>query len=152
MVGEVAGGAPKYCGQCGKPMAADATFCPSCGAAQMPGVERESFAGANVGTSSFSLPNEGYDDNGYARAPRSDYMQATQVRTVVGGRSKVAAGLFAIFLGGLGIHKFYLGQVGQGILYLLFCWTFIPAIVGFIEGIIYLTMSDEAFTLKHNMR
>jgi TM2 domain-containing membrane protein YozV len=65
------------------------------------------------------------------------------------GKNRVAAALFAILLGGLGIHKFYLGQVGQGILYLLFCWTFIPAIIGFIEGIIYLTMSDSAFEQKY---
>ena len=66
-----------------------------------------------------------------------------------GGRNRVAAAIFALLLGGLGIHKFYLGRVGQGILYLVFCWTFIPAIVGFIEGIIYLTMSDQAFGEKY---
>jgi TM2 domain-containing membrane protein YozV len=52
-------------------------------------------------------------------------------------------------LGGLGIHKFYLGRIGQGILYLIFFWTFIPAVVGFIEGIIYLTMSDQEFEAKY---
>ncbi len=67
-----------------------------------------------------------------------------------GGKSKIAAGLFGIFLGGLGIHKFYLGQIGWGIVYLIFCWTFIPEIAGFIEGIIYLTMSDEAFAAKYD--
>src|SRR5665647_305696 len=41
------------------------------------------------------------------------------------GKSKLAAALFALFLGGFGIHKFYLGCTGMGILYLLFCWTFI---------------------------
>jgi TM2 domain-containing membrane protein YozV/ribosomal protein L40E len=65
------------------------------------------------------------------------------------GRNRVAAAIFALLLGGLGIHKFYLGRVGQGILYLLFCWTFIPAVVGFIEGIIYLTMSDQEFNKKY---
>ena len=65
------------------------------------------------------------------------------------GKSKIAAGIFAILLGGFGIHKFYLGRVGQGILYLIFCWTFIPAFVGFVEGIIYITMSDETFIQKY---
>lgn len=65
------------------------------------------------------------------------------------GRSKLAAALFAILLGDLGIHKFYLGQVGWGVVYLLFCWTFIPAIIGLIEGIIYLSMSDQAFAQKY---
>lgn len=67
------------------------------------------------------------------------------------GKSKLAAGLFAIFLGGIGVHKFYLGRAGQGILYLLFCWTFIPALISLIEGIIYLTMSDQAFAEKYGM-
>jgi TM2 domain-containing membrane protein YozV len=62
-----------------------------------------------------------------------------------GKHSRLAAALLAIFLGGFGIHKFYLGRTGQGIVYLLFFWTFIPAIVGFIEGILYLTKSDEDF-------
>jgi TM2 domain-containing membrane protein YozV len=68
------------------------------------------------------------------------------------GKSRIAAALLAFFLGGFGIHKFYLGQVGLGILYLVFCWTFIPSIVAFIEFIIFLTMSDEAFALKYGQR
>ncbi len=67
-------------------------------------------------------------------------------------KSKVAAGLFAILLGGLGIHKFYLGRIGWGIIYLIFCWTFIPAIVGLIEGILYLTMSDDDFNAKYGKK
>ena len=65
------------------------------------------------------------------------------------GRSKLAAGLIAILLGGLGIHKFYLGQPGMGVVYLLFCWTFIPAIIGFIEGLIYLTMDQQKFLRQY---
>lgn len=66
-----------------------------------------------------------------------------------GGRSRITAALFALLLGGFGIHKFYLGKTGQGILMLLFVWTFIPTIIAFIEGIIYLTMSDERFAAKY---
>ena len=65
------------------------------------------------------------------------------------GKSKLAAALFAIFLGGFGIHKFYLGKVFQGVLYLLFCWTGIPFVVGFIEGIVYLVMSEQSFANKY---
>jgi TM2 domain-containing membrane protein YozV len=61
----------------------------------------------------------------------------------------VVAALLGIFLGGFGIHKFYLGKIAQGILYLLFFWTFIPAIVGFVEGIWYLTMSDQEFWARY---
>ena len=65
-------------------------------------------------------------------------------------RNKITAALFGIFLGNFGVHKFYLGRNGWGILYLLFFWTFVPGFVGFIEGIIYLTMSDESFSEKYN--
>ncbi len=51
------------------------------------------------------------------------------------GRRKDAtvAILLALFLGGFGAHKFYLGKTGAGILYLLFCWTLIPSFVALIE-------------------
>lgn len=64
-------------------------------------------------------------------------------------KSRVAAVLLALFLGGLGIHKFYLGRPGWGILYILFCWTFIPTIIAFIEAIVYLCTSDEQFAAKY---
>jgi TM2 domain-containing membrane protein YozV len=65
-------------------------------------------------------------------------------------RNRTSAAIFALFLGGLGIHKFYLGQTGAGIVYLLFCWTLVPAFIGFIEGIVYLCMSDTTFNAKYN--
>ena len=74
---------------------------------------------------------------------------APQQGGAVGDKSRVAAILLALFLGGIGIHKFYLGRPGMGILYLLFFWTFIPAVVAFVEAIIYLTMSDSAFAAKY---
>jgi TM2 domain-containing membrane protein YozV len=64
-------------------------------------------------------------------------------------KSRTTAAILAFFLGGFGVHKFYLGQIGLGVLYILFCWTFIPAIVAFIEFIVYLTMSDQAFAEKY---
>ena len=68
------------------------------------------------------------------------------------GRNRTTAAIFAILLGGLGIHKFYLGKIGQGILYLLFSWTFIPLILCVIEGIIYLTMTDQAFETSYGYK
>lgn len=52
--------------------------------------------------------------------------------------NKVVYCILILFLGGLGIHKFYAGKIGTGILYILFCWTFIPAFIAFIELIIAL--------------
>ena len=65
------------------------------------------------------------------------------------GKNRIAAAVFALILGGFGVHKFYLGRIGQGVLYILFCWTLVPTIIGFIEGIIYLTMSDQEFAAKY---
>jgi len=48
-------------------------------------------------------------------------------------RDELIGVLLAIFLGGFGLHHFYLGRVGLGILYLLFSWTGIPWILGWIE-------------------
>lgn len=61
------------------------------------------------------------------------------------GKSKGLALVLAIFLGGLGIHKFYLGQSGAGILYLIFCWTFVPLILSIVDIILLLTKSKSEF-------
>ncbi|GEM_PF-3313102 len=60
-------------------------------------------------------------------------------------RKRITAGILAIFLGGLGGHKFYLGRPIQGVLMLLFWWTLIPTIVGIVQGVEYLKNSDETF-------
>ena len=49
-------------------------------------------------------------------------------------KNPTTAIVLALFLGGLGAHKFYLNQVGLGIVYLLFSWSGIPMILGFIEA------------------
>ncbi|MEF3355043.1 TM2 domain-containing protein [Paenibacillus sp. GYB006] len=67
-------------------------------------------------------------------------------------KNKVVAGVLAILLGSLGIHKFYLGRIGWGIAYLLLSWTAIPGFLGLIEGIIYLVKSDEDFNAKYNSK
>jgi len=85
-----------------------------------------------------------------ARAEICPKCGVRQRMVAVGNRSRASAAIFALLLGGLGMHKFYLGQAAAGIVYLLFCWTFIPAIIGFIEGIVYLSMSDAAFNAKYN--
>lgn len=55
------------------------------------------------------------------------------------------AAILAIVLGSLGAHKFYMGKYKMGILYLVFCWTWIPGIIGVIEGLVYLIQGPEKF-------
>ncbi len=80
---------------------------------------------------------------------------------VAGAEKKLAAGICGILLGGLGVHKFILGYNQEGVIlisvYVLaivitmitcgigFPLIFVPTIIGIIEGIIYLTKSDEEF-------
>lgn len=66
-----------------------------------------------------------------------------------GSKDRTTAALLALLLGGIGAHHFYLGNTVRGVLYLLFVWTLIPVIVAFVEGIIYLTKSDEEFQRKY---
>ncbi len=77
---------------------------------------------------------------------------------VPGHKDKIVAALLAFFLGGLGIHKFYLGKTGAGLtmlLLFLFGWIllFIPTLVicliAFIEFIIYLVTDDAEFQRKY---
>ena len=83
-----------------------------------------------------------------AGACLSDLARGRPYRGLVG---YFMAGLLCLpkLLGGIGGHKFYLNRVGQGLLYLVFCWTFIPAVIAFIEGIVYITMDDERFWQKY---
>jgi TM2 domain-containing membrane protein YozV len=70
-----------------------------------------------------------------------------------GADKKIAAGILGILLGALGIHKFILGYTAEGIIMLLVSLIgavfifppFIMGVIGLIEGIIYLTKSDEDF-------
>lgn len=128
--------------------------CPQCGAPIEPGATECKFCGEK-------LVQQQVNQQFQQTAPQPQYneqLQSFQQETPTAVnpawpvKSKIAAGLLAIFLGGFGIHKFYLGKIGMGILYILFCWTYIPAIVGFVEGIIYLCSSDENFQLKNHCR
>jgi len=63
--------------------------------------------------------------------------------------NKTTAALLALFLGGLGLHKFYLGRTGMGLIYLVFCWTLVPALISLVEGIQFLSMSEAEFAIKY---
>lgn len=139
------------CPQCGAPVQNGATTCQYCGAA----IPAEAPAAA-------AAPNAAAQQNGAPQQPviivqstpqqpQTVYVQSDP-RDSWPIKNKIVAGVLAILLGGLGIHKFYLGRNGMGVLYLLFCWTGIPALIGFIEGIILLCSNTENFELKYHVR
>lgn len=94
-----------------------------------------------------------------------------ETNTPYRSEKKLAAGLLAILLGALGIHKFYLGYTKEGVILLVGTLVILPVltivtcgigsflypvvvIVPLIEGIIYLTKTDEEFdqTYVHNKK
>ena len=88
------------------------------------------------------MPMQPMQQSGYAPKPP-------------GADKKLAAGICGILLGGLGVHKFILGYTTEGIimvvtyivgLFLCGVPALAIAIVGIIEGIMYLTKSDEEFS------
>ena len=65
-------------------------------------------------------------------------------------KNRTTACFLAFFLGGLGIHQFYLGKSFKGLIYLCFCWTFVPALIALIDFLLLLTMNDGRFDEKYN--
>lgn len=57
---------------------------------------------------------------------------------------------FAFVLGGLGVHRFYLGQFLSGVLYLFFCWTFIPTLIALVDGFVWIAQDDNWFDQRYN--
>jgi TM2 domain-containing membrane protein YozV len=58
---------------------------------------------------------------------------------------RITAGILAIVIGGLGVHKFYLGYTTAGFLQILLSCVGVGGIIGLVEGLIYLTKTDEEF-------
>ena len=97
-----------------------------------------------------------YGQQPYGQPYGQPYAQGPYGQPVgpIGEKNKLVAGLLAIFLGGLGIHKFYMGLNQQGIIMLI--GTFVGAlacgigpivtgVISLIEGIMYLTQTDQSF-------
>ncbi|MHA0042906.1 TM2 domain-containing protein [Deinococcus sp. PEB2-63] len=103
-----------------------------------------------------------------ARQAINQFTQGVQSGDVA--QKKLIAGLLAIFLGGLGVHKFYLGNTQPGVIMLaatiggwllgiigsfiivgavFFLVPFLVGLLGFIEGVIYLTKSDADFQREY---
>ena len=65
-------------------------------------------------------------------------------------RNRTLAIVLALFTGIVGGHKFYLGRPGWGLVYLLLCWTYVPAVVGLLEAIGYIFLEDWDFDNRYN--
>jgi len=70
---------------------------------------------------------------------------------IPGAEKKIVAGILGILLGGLAIHKFYLGYTKTAIIQLVVSMVTcgLGSLIGLIEGIIYLTKSDEEFVATY---
>lgn len=117
-------------------------FCRECGAR----INRKAVICTHCG-----VPTE-EGSNPYASTTRSPRLPpiGTVSRAGATEKSRTVAAILALLLGGLGAHHFYLGNTVLGVIYLVFCLTFIPALVALIEGIVFLCMSDEVFNAKYN--
>ncbi len=119
-----------FCSNCGTQCAANQAVCLNCGTA----IQSNANQAVVVAQPTIVQPNVVDNTPVYAQ----------------GNYNKTTAAILAFFIGGLGAHKFYHGSIGWGILYLVFCPTFIPALVSFIEGIMYLTMPDADYDARYN--
>jgi len=122
-----------YCTNCGNEVVEQAAACPSCGV----GPRREKKHCYSCGVE-------------INQAQEVCIKCGVSLTNSATGKKKTTAGILGILLGGLGVHKFYLGSWGWGLVYLLFCWIYVPAIIGLIEGILYLTMDETQFDEKYN--
>jgi len=77
----------------------------------------------------------------------SKHEEWNKPRPVYQENKRILAGVFALILGGLGVHKFILGYTQEGIIQLIIgiCTCGIGGVIGFVEGIIYLVKTDQEF-------
>ncbi|MBR4379891.1 MAG: NINE protein [Bacteroidaceae bacterium] len=122
-----------FCKNCGKQFVEGIKYCPSCGT-----ICQEINA----------------NNSPIVQQPTIVYVQSPQQQNVyVHGveKSKGITLLLCFFLGGFGIHQFYIGNTIKGVTYLLFCWIcYITGIVAIIDFFIFLCMSEERFHQKYD--
>lgn len=143
-------GQSNNCQQCGAPIDGSGSTCRFCGAeiSMQPQYQAPQYAPTNTQQSAPQYAQQNNQQN----TPQYAQQNQTEPRyndASYSSKNKIVAGILALILGGFGAHKFYLGKPIVGIIYLLLCWTYIPSFIGFIEGIIYLTSSDEKFYIKY---
>jgi TM2 domain-containing membrane protein YozV len=78
--------------------------------------------------------------------PKEDWNNSN-TQTPVQENKKIMAGVLALLVGGIGVHKFVLGYTKEGIIQIVIsiCTCGIGGLIPFIEGIIYLTKTEEEF-------
>ncbi|HEV7473145.1 MAG TPA: TM2 domain-containing protein [Pyrinomonadaceae bacterium] len=118
----------RYCTKCGAVNDDTAAFCVTCQAPLSP----------------VSGPVGGYQPMQSVNQGSPGGMTDWQAQ---GADKKIVAGICGILVGGFGVHKFILGYTTEGIIQLVITILTCGAggIIGIIEGIIYLTKSDEDF-------
>jgi len=123
---------------------------------EFPGTEWKAQGLPTAGTRVDFLSSDGRATGVYRDANAAQTMAgATNSVDASLGRSRIVAALLAIFLGVFGIHRFYLGQTKWGIVYIVVAVAtlgvggIVTAIIGFIEGIVLLVMSDAEFQRKY---
>ena len=72
----------------------------------------------------------------------------TVLADYVDNPKQTTAAILSILLGDFGVGHFYTGQTLRGVLDVIFCWTGIPAIIGIVEGIIWLTDTEAEWDAR----
>lgn len=110
------------CPECGQEISDLARTCPHCGA-------------PNAAAPKAEVPRD-VVDGAFDKGPS--------------GKSRGVCAVLAILLGDLGVHYFYLGKPLPGIVFLLCCWSCIPAIIALVQGVLMLcSMTQEEFEAKY---
>lgn len=120
--------------------------CPNCGGDKLKVADNNSYKCAYCGQ---YIKSENAPQVPPPPRPTPPPASPTQ-NSSVDKKSRTVAIILAFFLGGLGIHKFYLRQVGWGLLYLVLCWSYISLVASIVDIIILAVMSDEEFDRKYN--
>jgi TM2 domain-containing membrane protein YozV/RNA polymerase subunit RPABC4/transcription elongation factor Spt4 len=136
-----------YCQNCGEEIDEQAEVCTHCGVNQtneLTGDHGERGANEKYCSNCGELINKQADI-----CPECGVRQGSTGSGAEADTDQTVAGILAILLGGLGAHKFYQGRVGLGLVYLCFSWTFIPAVIGLVEGILMLVADEEEYAEKY---
>lgn len=65
-------------------------------------------------------------------------------------KDQTRAVLLAALLGDFGLHHFYLGRISVGVVYLMFCWTGIPGVLGALDARRYAFMNADTWSVRFN--